>query len=113
MRLQEHIRHNDLALQLGVLAFVPRVLVGAHVVPRPAVEAVFFHRGDIVRNEVVAQAVTLVGGAPELAGGGMDGLADAVADAGGVDLQELALGGELEDVRAVELLGVVVDVVYV
>ena len=90
-----------------------RVLVAAHVVPGPAVEAAFLDRGDVVGDEVVAEVVALVGGAPELAGGGIDGLADAVADAGGVDLDELAFGGVLEDVGAVELLGMGVGVVDV
>ncbi len=87
--------------------------VGADVVPGPAVEAVFLDGGDVVGDEVVAEVVALVDGAPELAGDGVDGLADAVADAGGVDLEELAFGGELEDVGAVEFLGGGVGVVDV
>ena len=41
---------------------------------------------------MVAEVVALVGGAPELTGDGVDGLADAVADAGGVDLENLPSG---------------------
>ena len=90
-----------------------RVVVAAHVIPGPAVEAALLDRGDVVGDQVVAEVVALVGGAPELAGGGVDGFADAVADAVGVDLDELALGSELEDVGAVELAGVGVGVVHV
>ncbi len=69
--------------------------------------------GDVVGDEVVAERVALVGGAPELAGGGVDGFADAIANSRGVDLDELAFGGELEDVGAMEFLGVRVGVVDV
>ncbi len=102
-----------LRLQLGVLADVARVLVAAHVPPRPAVEAAFLHVGDVVGDEVVAEAIALIGRAPQLAGDGVDGFADAVADAPGVDLDELAVGRELEDIGAVEFLRVGVGVVDV
>jgi hypothetical protein len=87
--------------------------VAAHVVPGPAVEAAFLDGGHVVGDQVVAEVVALVGGAPERAGDGVDGLADAVADAGGVDLDEFAFGRVLEHVGAVELLGVRVGVVDV
>src|SRR5271169_3370227 len=78
-----------------------RILVPAHVVPRPAVEAAFLDRGDVVGDQVVPEVVALVGGAPELPGGGVDGLANTVAYARGVDLDELSVGGVLEDIGAV------------
>jgi len=91
------------ACRAGV--FQARVVVAAHVVPGPAEEAAFGNGGDVVGNEVVAEVVALVGGAPKLVADGVDGLADTVADAMGVDLEELTLGGEFEDVGAVELFG--------
>ncbi len=104
-------------LEFGVLAFVARIPVAAartaHVEPGPAVEAVLLDVGDVVGDEVVAQGVALVGGAPELAGDGVDGLAHAVANAPGVDLDEFAFGGELEHVGAVKFFGVGVGVVDV
>jgi hypothetical protein len=57
--------------------------------------------------------IALIGRAPERAGGGVDGLADAVADAGSVNLDELAFRREFEDVGAMKLtlMGVgVIDV---
>ena len=87
--------------------------MAAHVVPGPAEEAALQARGHVVGDEVVAQVVALVGGAPELAGDGVDGLAHAVADAVGIDLDELALGRVLEHVGAVELPGVGVGIVDV
>jgi hypothetical protein len=87
--------------------------MAAHVVPGPAEEAALGDRGDVVGDEVVAERVALVGGAPELAGGRVDGLADAVADAVGVDLDELAFGGVFEHIGAVELARVGVGVVDV
>src|SRR5271155_202381 len=90
-----------------------RILVAAHVVPGPAVETTFLDRGDIVGDQVIAEIVALVGGAPQLAGGGVNGFAHTIADAGGVHLDELAFGRELEYVGAVELLRVGVRVVHV
>ena len=109
-------RRGELRVGAGAVGaglWQARVLVAAHVVPGPAEEAALLDAGDVVGDEVVAEVVALVGGAPELAGDGVDGLADAVADAGGVDLDELALGREFEDVGAVELAGVGVGVVDV
>ena len=69
--------------------------------------------GHVVGDEVVAEAIAFIGRAPQFAGNGVDGFTDAVADAPGVDLDEVAFGGELEDVGAVVLLGVSVGVVDV
>ena len=69
--------------------------------------------GDVVGDEVVAESVALVGGTPELAGGGIDGFADAVANAPGVDFDEFAFGRELEHIGAMEFLRVRVEVVDV
>src|ERR1700733_15640979 len=98
-------------------ADMPGVLMAARwsteVVPGPAVEAVLLHVGHIIGNEVVAEAIALVGGAPELAGDGVDGFADAVANAGGVNLDEFALGREFENIRAMELLWMGIWVIHV
>ena len=75
----------------GCLPIVPRVLMASHVEPWPAVEAAFLHVGNVVGNQIVAQSVAFVDGAPELAGGRVDGHAHAVADAGGVNPLELSL----------------------
>ena len=87
-----------LVLELGMLALVPRVLVGAEVVPGPAIEAPFLDMGDVVGDQVVAQAVALVDRGPELAGLRMDRQADGVADARGVDPLVRAVGVERQDV---------------
>ncbi len=100
-------------LQLRMLALVARVLMSTHVPPRPAVEAALLDVGDVVGHEVVAESVALVGGAPQLAGDGVDGFADAVAQAPGVDLDELAVGRELEHVGAMKFFRMGVGVVDV
>ena len=89
----------------------PWVLVAAHVVPGPAVEAAFFDGCDVVGHEMIAQVVAFIGGAPKLAGGGIDGLADTVADAVRVDLDELAFRRVFENIGAVKLAGMGVGVV--
>ena len=110
VRLDEHVGHDHLVLQLGVLALVPRVLVGADVIPGPAVEAAFLDVGDVVGHQVVAQPVALVDRGPELAGLGMDRQADGVADARGEDPLVLAVGVEGQDVGTPLFALVVADV---
>src|ERR1035437_1760692 len=87
--------------------------MAAHVVPRPAEESALGDAGDVVGDEVIAEVVALVDRAPELACGRIDGLAYAVTDAVGVDLDELAFGRVFEDIGAVELAWVRVRVVDV
>ena len=111
MRVEQNVGRDDFGFSSGCLPSWRGSCCAAHVPPRPAVEAALLDVGDVVGDEVVAQGVALVGGAPELAGGGVDGLADAVAHAPGVDLDELALGRELEDVGAVKFFRVGVGVV--
>ncbi len=82
VRLDQHIRDGDVANEVGAFALVPRVLVVADIVPRPAVEFSLLHPGDVVGGKIVAEAVALVGGTPQ----GVrrrDRQADAVAQAGG------------------------------
>src|ERR1019366_3640214 len=83
------------------------------VEPRPAVEATLLHVGDVVGNKIVAEAVALIGRAPELACCRVDGFSYAVAQARCVDLYELSVGRELKYVGAMILLGVGVGVVHV
>ena len=85
MRLDQHVGNGDLALEVGACARVPRVLIVADVEPGPAVERALPHPRDVVRHQIVAEAVALVGRAIEIAGRGMNGEADAIADAGGED----------------------------
>src|SRR5690349_2352621 len=86
------------------------VLVGAEVEPGPAIKAALLDVGDVVGDEVVAELVALVHAGPERAGGGVDGEADRVADAGGEERLVLAVGGEGEDAGAALFGLVVVDV---
>src|ERR1700745_1022801 len=91
MRLDQGVRCNDPVFLFRMAALMPRVLCASHVVPRPAVEAALLDMGDVVRNEIVAKSVPLIGRAPQLSGCRIDGLAHAVADAIRVDLYEFAL----------------------
>ncbi len=67
MGLDEHVRDGDLVLEIRPLAAMTRVLVGADVVPGPAVERAFAHAGDVIGRHVVAEPVALVGRAPHRA----------------------------------------------
>ena len=109
--IDQNVRGNDFGLQFGMFALMTRILVAAHVVPGPSVEPVFLHVSHVIRNEVVAQTVAFVGGAPKLPGGRVDGLADAVANSGCVYLDEFAVWSVLEHVGAVELQGMRINVI--
>src|SRR5579871_3533830 len=85
--------------------------MAAHVVPGPTVKAIFLDRRHVIGDEVIAEIISLVGGAPELACNGIDRFTHTVADARGIDLDELALGRVLEHVGAMELPGVSVSIV--
>src|SRR4029077_9231412 len=75
-----------------MLSLVPRVLVSAHVPPRPTVKTALLHARDVVRDKIVAQGITLVNRAPEISSVWADPDAAAgIADSIGIHLQ-LAIG---------------------
>src|SRR4051812_16913282 len=83
-----------------MLAFVTRVLMLSHVVPRPSVKTILFNVSDVVGDEIIAEVVALVDGAPELPGLRMDGDANSVANARGVNAFVLSVGSESQYVCA-------------
>ena len=82
MGLEGDVRIDRLSGKVRPLARVPGILVVAHVEPRPAVVTAFAHAGDIVGDQVVAQAVALVRRGPDLARGRIHRETHRVADAG-------------------------------
>src|SRR4029077_20457739 len=98
------IGDRDLVFQVRSLAAAARILVGADVVPGPAVERAFTHARDVVGWNVIAEPVALIGRAPEFAAPWRDRHADAVADAGREDVAVLALRIEREHCGAVGLI---------
>ena len=113
VRLQEHIGNDHFIFQFGMLAFVPRVLIAAGVIPGPAIKAAFLHVSDVVGRHIVAEGVAFVGGAPEIARFRLNRFANAVADAGGVDAHTGAVGIELQHVGAAHFGGIVIGVIHV
>src|SRR5271165_5815505 len=103
MRLHQHIRYSDTAAQIWPFARVTGVFVAADIKPGPTVKGAFAHPGHIIRREVVAEAVALVGRAPQLAGSGLHRHPDAIAQTGRKDPFVLALGSEDEHVGALLL----------
>src|SRR2546430_1950146 len=61
MRMHQDVRSDDFVLQLRMFAFVPRILMTTHVPPWPTVKAAFLDVCDVVRNQVVSQAIAFVG----------------------------------------------------
>src|SRR5580704_8775586 len=104
MSLDQHVRDGDLVLQIRPLAGMTRVLVRADIIPGPAVIGAVAHAGDVIGRHIVAEAVALVGRAPQRAARGCDRHADAVADAGGEDAAVLAVRIEGQDIGALGLV---------
>src|SRR6185369_17399524 len=84
--------------------------MASDVIPGPTVEAAGLDVGDVIGDQVIAEGIAFIGGAPDFAGGGIDSDARRVADAGCVDAGEFAVGGVFEDVGAVEFAGVAVGI---
>src|ERR1700681_2823512 len=90
MGLQQNVRNRYLVPEIGPRAAVPRVLIGADVIPWPAVERALPDPREVVGRDIVADTVALIGGAPHLARR-IDCETDAIADAGGVDVAVAAV----------------------
>src|SRR5215471_16399476 len=87
-------------------ARMPRVRMRSQIEPGPAVEASLLDARDIVRNQIVSQAVPFVDRGPQLPGDRMDRDADRVANPRCVNAKVLPLRIVLEDVGATLLGGV-------
>src|SRR6266404_1563754 len=99
--MQNHIWRDDFVFQFRMLARVSRVLVAAHVPPRPAVETAFLNVGDVVWNEIVSQRIPLVHRTPQLTGLRVDRQAYTIADAVGVNSHRRTVGIELQNIRTI------------
>src|SRR5256885_1550940 len=84
-----------------MLSGVTRILMAAHVPPRPTVKSAFLHMRDVVGYEIVAQRVAFVDGAPQLTSFRVDGQADTIANAVGEDTHRGTVGIELQNVGAI------------
>src|SRR5205807_10013109 len=72
VRRDEHVGNENLSFQLGMLCRMPRILMVAHVVPRPSVERIFLHVRDLIGDQIVAERVAPVGREPQLSGRWVD-----------------------------------------
>jgi hypothetical protein len=93
-----------------VLAFVARILVAAHVKPRPTVEAPILHPRHEIRHEIVAEFVPLVYRSPQIACGGMNGEPDRIAETGRKDPTIFAIRIIFEYARAIFFRVAVINV---
>src|SRR5581483_1073876 len=60
VRLQKNVVSYYFVPQFGMFALMLRVVVPAHVIPGPAVEAAILNVGDVVRHKVIAQGIALI-----------------------------------------------------
>src|SRR5256886_2985057 len=84
-----------------MLAGVTRILMTAHVPPRPTVKSAVLHMRDVVRHEIVAQRVAFIDGAPQLTSFRVEGKADTIANAVREDTHRGTVGIELQNVGAI------------
>src|ERR1700676_96425 len=85
-----------------MLAFMTRILRAADIPPGPAIEAALFDMGDVIGNEIIAQAVTLVDRTPQLARLGIDRQAAAgIANPIRIYVHSRSIRVEFQDVGAV------------
>src|SRR5262249_31642895 len=103
MGLEQDVGHRDLVLEVGAFSFVARIFVAADIVPRPAIEGAFTNPCDVVRWNVIADRVALVGRAPQVAIGA-DRKPYAVANTRGVNPAVAAVGVERQHGGAISFV---------
>src|SRR6202035_4072564 len=86
-----------------MLADVTGVLVPAHVPTGPAVKAALADRRDVIRHEVVAEAIAFIDGAPQSTGARINGQTRWVSDSGRINAHVGAIRVEDKDVGAIPL----------
>src|SRR6476620_3862950 len=97
-----------------MLPLVPRILVCAHIPPRPAIESTFLNVRDVIRDEVIAESIPLIHRAPQLAGLRTHSDSSArIANAVRMYLELAVRGVAGENVGAILLPGVRVGIVDV
>jgi hypothetical protein len=60
MRLEENVRYSYLVAQVGSLANMAGILVIAYLIPRPSEKVPTADPCDIVRWQIIAEAIALV-----------------------------------------------------
>src|SRR5580704_103313 len=86
-----------------MFACMPRVLMIACIPPWPPIKTAVLDVRDVVGNKVVTQCITLVYGAPEFAGGGVDRQAYRVANTVGKDAHPRAVRIEFQNIGTIFL----------
>src|SRR5690606_15278741 len=96
------VRGNGRGDLVRILRTDALVDVLAPVAVRPAVEAAFAHRGQVVRHQILAQLVAFVDHRPQLAAAGLDGQCGGGAQPGGVGAVGAGGGVDFPDHGAVD-----------
>src|ERR1051325_819078 len=82
--------------------FEPGILMSAHVIPRPAIEAAILHVGGVVGDEVVAEFIALVDRGPYFARFRIEGQTHRIAQAGSENAQPGTVGIVLKNIGSME-----------
>ena len=96
-----------------MFALLARILVPAHVEPWPAVKPARLYMRDVIRHQIVAEAVALVHRGPQFARGGIRRNAHRVADAVRVNPAAAAIRVKFQDIGAMVFLRVIVGIVVI
>src|ERR1700722_2286379 len=91
MSSEKNIGDDGLGNEFRSLRLHARIEVVTDVAVRPAIEASVFDGGQIIGRKIVAKCIALVDRGPNRPGGGFDGEANAVAQAGSKDAAILAV----------------------
>src|SRR3546814_23940 len=97
VRFEQHVGNDGLLDQVGAPLRESGLRVRPYIGIGPAVEAALAHRRQIIWHQFVAESVALVHHRVEFAGIRMEGDADRVAQAAGVNLAAAAVGRESLD----------------
>src|SRR6266480_8005496 len=101
MRLEKHVRDNDLIGKIDMFSFVARIDMVADVKPWPAIESAGAHAADVIGRKIVADFVALVRAHPQLIRARAKCDSNSVANSPSVNLLSTAIRIELEDARAI------------
>src|SRR5579872_2551618 len=101
MRLKQYVRRDDFAREIWSLSDVARVFVVTNIVPRPTIETALFDASYVIRWQIVAEQVTLIGCAPEQPSGRLHSEARTISNACGIDVLAMALRIESQNIGAI------------
>src|SRR6267142_2043843 len=108
MRLDKHVRDNDLIPKFGMFTLVCRILIRPNVIPGPAIKAAIFYTRNVIWDKIVAKAIAFIDRGPQFASLRMNCNSYRITDTAGVQSITGTIGLIFKDVGPAFLdLGIV------